>query len=962
MGYEKLKQVYVQWSQLVAEASRRFSDGEPIDWQVFARDVTAQYFELIKGFFPKTGFWEHLKLHVEEPQAVQAAEAPIESASLTENVWANEIDQDLLVDFINESSEHLEEIEHSLIRLEQEPERSEVLNDLFRSVHTIKGSADYLGTARIAELSHKLENLLDLLRHRQRAVDAEIVDVLIAAKDRIGQLVDDLVRNKAEQAPIEDLVVRIELCCNPGEPAAETAKTKAEENAPTAGGVLYVETYDHELFAIFTQQLVQGLAVLEKGAAELKAGKDAQTVLDTCENQLRKLRSSANYMEYFDLKKIYEGWIAELDLLRQRLAEGLTVAWNEWADGVFPAKLAEIRRFFNLPGASSTNERLQAAAGTDLGNAINAADERDEAAPSSVAVLEDADLADALQVTGDGPTSAAEQSLLERLEKAFDAKIGSAADMGSDDMFQSDVVRELLSGEEPIKPVAVIVRPSDADFSDREADRVNVKTGSEIESLLFSDQDSLKAPRKPLPLKPLAQIIEEQEQAIAPLSLDESEERRGHFALGRRQTDKFKDRLLKQSIRVDAAKIDTLMNQVGELVVTRAGFSQLFSDMREFQLMLKQAQKLDGKESQAIKELTNRINAATVALGRITSELQENVMKVRMLPIAQLFSRYPRVVHDLVRNTQKQVTLDIRGEETELDRMVIEQISDPLIHIIRNAVDHGIEPVQERQRKGKPETGTLRLEAYPEGNYVVIEVSDDGRGIESEKIKSRALAKGFVEAGEIESMSEAEITALIMRPGFSTVDEVTHTSGRGVGMDVVKDHIEKLNGIIDINTTPGRGTLFRIKIPLTLAIIQALMVRVAGETLTIPLSVVDETIRINRDEIGTLEGMEVFYLREQAVPLIRLDQVFKMDTRQDAREVFVVVVNTGSRKVGLIVDQLKGREEVVIKPLEDYLQDKSGFSGATILGDGSISLILDVSDLVHLAVDQHMRRVKAAAM
>jgi two-component system chemotaxis sensor kinase CheA len=319
-------------------------------------------------------------------------------------------------------------------------------------------------------------------------------------------------------------------------------------------------------------------------------------------------------------------------------------------------------------------------------------------------------------------------------------------------------------------------------------------------------------------------------------------------------------------------------------------------------------------------------------------------------------------VHDLVRNTTKQVELDIRGEETELDRMVIEQISDPLMHIIRNAVDHGLETVAERQRKGKPEAGTLRLEAYHEGNSVVIEIHDDGRGIDVEKIKERAVEKGYATSAELEAMNRDEIIAFIMRPGFSTADEVTHTSGRGVGMDVVKDHIEKLNGTITIDSSAERGALFRIKIPLTLAIIQALMVGVSGEIFTIPLSAVDETLRIRSSEISSIEGMEVYYLREHALPLIRLDRIFKMGPPKQAQEIFVVVVNTGNRQVGLVVDQLKGREEVVIKPLEDYLQEKSGFSGATILGDGSISLILDVGDIVHLAVNQHIRKAKVAAL
>jgi two-component system chemotaxis sensor kinase CheA len=414
---------------------------------------------------------------------------------------------------------------------------------------------------------------------------------------------------------------------------------------------------------------------------------------------------------------------------------------------------------------------------------------------------------------------------------------------------------------------------------------------------------------------------------------------------------------------VDAGKIDALMNQVGELVVSRSGFNQLFADMRGLQTILKQTQHLDIREMQQIKEITNRIQEATISLSRVTSELQENVMKVRMLPIAQLFSRYPRLVHDLVRNTDKKVDLKIIGEETELDRMVIEQLADPLIHIIRNAVDHGIEDEATRRQKSKPETGILRIEAYHEANYVVIEIADDGQGIDVRKVKTSALEKGFASDAELEKMNDQQIMGLIMRPGFSTTTEVTHTSGRGVGMDVVKESIEKLNGTVEIENAPGVGVCFRIKIPLTLAIIPALLVRLGDDIFTIPLATVEETIRIPRDEISTLEGVEVFYLRDTTIPLIRLKEVLNMDgADRDRRELFVVVVNTGVKQVGLVVDELRAQQEVVIKPIEDYLQEKSGFSGATLLGDGSISLILNVFEIVELSLDKHSRTSGVAVM
>jgi two-component system chemotaxis sensor kinase CheA len=334
-----------------------------------------------------------------------------------------------------------------------------------------------------------------------------------------------------------------------------------------------------------------------------------------------------------------------------------------------------------------------------------------------------------------------------------------------------------------------------------------------------------------------------------------------------------------------------------------------------------------------------------------------------MLPIAQLFSRYPRLVHDLVRNTQKKVNLEIYGEDTELDKKVIEQLADPLVHIIRNAVDHGIEDAVERRQKGKNETGTIRMEAYHESNFVVIEISDDGKGIDISKIKRRALEKELVTEEEAALLSDDEMQNYIMRPGFSTADEVTQTSGRGVGMDVVKDNIEKLNGTIDIISSVGTGARFRIKIPLTLAIIPALLVRVVNEIFTIPLSTVDETIRVHRDELSTIEGLEVYYLRDNTIPLISLRDVFGMGAGDpEQKELFVVIINAGARQVGFVVDELKGRQEVVIKPLEDYLQEKSGFSGATILGDGSISLILDVFEMVQLSLDKYVSNTKAVAI
>jgi len=954
--------------------------------------VTSANIERVRKFFAKVPAVQNMVLETPPEARTDAVEvedqAPVQLPDVAvepdeQVVFPEVTDDGLLGDFIEEAGEHLDEIEHNLLLLERQPDSVEVLNDLFRSVHTIKGSAEYLGLLRIAELSHKLESLLDLLRQQKLNADLEIIDTLIKGHDRIAQLVKEISDTQKEQSTIGDLAARIEALVTPKpieERFDEPSKADAFDNVATPAH--YEESYDKELFAIFVSQLKEGLKELAQVTERLKRGADIDGALARGKEWLSRLKSSANYMEYDELKAIFDQWIAAVDALRNGIEAGTDEDIDAWCRIVMAGNAIRVRQLFDLPEEPIVSDVSEGA--VSVAPEPSLSDLETNASVGSIPIEDplvpvddlatpieiDADEIDAESDIQDNGASVLletyendiieDQSLLARLESAFDARFEEHVNTDFTVDSQLDVVKELFSDETPESESSDIhpIGSKDVHASPETAGRVGTDT---VEAFLFSDTSTLQPSRSPSPPLPLASKVSPAEQRLETVA--ESEDHRSPSIMGRRQTDKFRERHFKQSIRVDAGKIDTLMNQVGELVVTRAGFNQLFLEMRELQLIFKQAQKLDSRENQLIKDLTNRINEATVSLGRVTSELQENVMKVRMLPIAQLFSRYPRVVYDLVRNTNKKVELDIKGEETELDRMVIEQISDPLLHIIRNAVDHGIEPKEERQRKGKNETGVLRLEAYHEGNYVVIEVSDDGRGIDAAKIKTKALNQGIVDPETAERMDDDDWVALITRPGFSTADEVTHTSGRGVGMDVVKDNIEKLNGTLEIEGRPGRGALFRIKIPLTLAIIQALMVRIGNELFTIPLSAVDETIRIRKSDISTIEGLEIYSLRETTLPLIRLAQLFKMQVRETvAEELFVVVVNTGTRQVGLVVDQLKGREEVVIKPLEDYLQEKSGFSGATILGDGSISLILDVSDLVYMAIDQHAKRVKAAAI
>lgn len=326
-------------------------------------------------------------------------------------------------------------------------------------------------------------------------------------------------------------------------------------------------------------------------------------------------------------------------------------------------------------------------------------------------------------------------------------------------------------------------------------------------------------------------------------------------------------------------------------------------------------------------------------------------MKARMLPVESLFNKFPRMVRDLAQKAGKEVDFVMEGQETELDRSIIEEIGDPLIHLLRNAVDHGIETPEEREKAGKPRKGRVLLKAYHEENHIIITVSDDGKGIDVEKVKESAVKKGLIGPEHAARMSEKEALNLIFASGLSTAQKVTDVSGRGVGMDVVRTNIEKINGTIEINTVPGQGTEFRLKLPLTLAIIRALLVSLGNNVYAIPLSSVDETLRLNWDAVEKVSNKEVIVVRGRVLPLLKLDEVFSLKIGAQKREkIFVVVVSVGGEQMGIVVDRLVGEQEIVIKSLGNYIGDVPGISGATILGDGSVALILDVPSLLKKAV------------
>ncbi len=470
----------------------------------------------------------------------------------------------------------------------------------------------------------------------------------------------------------------------------------------------------------------------------------------------------------------------------------------------------------------------------------------------------------------------------------------------------------------------------DLDYSNMSAEEVE----AEIERLLNKRQEADKERR--------AQKKQEAKQEVTPTKEPPKTEtpkapKTETKAKAKADTEENKAPSIgvEQTVRVDVRRLDHLMNLIGELVLGKNRLIRIYSDVEE---------RYDGEK------FLEELNQVVSSISAVTTDLQLAVMKTRMQPVGKVFNKFPRMVRDLSRELGKSIELIIEGEETELDKSIVEEIGDPLIHIIRNSCDHGIEPLEERRRLNKPETGKVQLSAYNEGNHIVIKISDDGKGLDPVMLKEKAIEKGVISERDAEGMSDREAFNLIFKPGFSTAKVVSNVSGRGVGMDVVKTNIEKLNGIIEIDSEVGVGTTQKLKIPLTLAIIQALLVGVQEEYYAIPLSSVLETVRISQDEIYTVDGKSVLRLRDEVLSLVRLSDIFKVDAILESNsDVYVVIIGLADQKIGVIVDYLIGQEEVVIKSLGYYLKNTRGIAGATVRGDGKITLIVDVGAMMDMA-------------
>ena len=669
--------------------------------------------------------------------------------------------------FLDESHEHLQSLNEGLLRLEENMEEISAVNDIFRNAHTLKGMSATMGFAKIAELTHEMEDVLDLVRKEQLKLNEDIMDTLFKCLDSLEQMVDSVGNGEAEDVvDVSDLVAKLSSISK-GTPAPAEA-------APSAA------------------------------AAPAADGASSDLGIDDIDSEVMKKAKEAG-MNIFHVKVT----LMESCVLKAARSVMVMHALDEVGDVIKSVPPAE-----------------------DL-----------------------------------------EQ---EKFEHSFDVVIATSAD--------TEAVKNAVDTVSEIEDIGVEELDPDA-------------LGKQIEPA-HAQTAPAAAPAAKKPAAPAKKA-------------------------GAKSAPAAKKPHQSQSVRVDIEKLDTLMNLMGELVINKVRLEQIGQTHRMSDLM------------ETLEQMD-----------RVTGDLQNIVMKVRMVPVSAVFNRFPRMVRDVSKELGKEINLTIEGEETELDRTVIDEIGDPIMHLLRNSLDHGVESPDAREAKGKPRTGEVGLIARHEGNNVVIMITDDGAGIDASKIRRKAVEKGMISQEEADRLDDADAVRLIFLPGFSTAEKITDISGRGVGMDVVRSKIEALSGHVDVETHIDEGSVFKIKLPLTLAIIQAMLVRVQEEMYAIPLTSIDSTINIEPSDIQTIQNKEVIVLRGEIIPIIRMEEALQVPHTKDSDEHFVVVVHAGEAKAGIVVDNLIGQQEIVIKTLGNLFAGLKLFGGATVLGDGRVALILDVATMI----------------
>jgi len=721
--------------------------------------------------------------------------------------------------FFDEAAEHLAVVEEGSLELEQHPEDRDLLNKIFRSAHSIKGGSGMFSFTAVAQFTHKMETLLDLLRSGQKAVSPEIADLLLKSTDCLKTLIEAAKTGSAvDEATVQRLTDELASTsgAGPQQPKASTGTATPSQTQERQGELAYAIEWTPPDW------------LFQRGLDPLQV--------------LRELRSLGKLTEVvIDMSRLPD--LAEVD------PEKCYLSWNMRLTTSKDRKVIEAVFEFVREESTLSIETVSGKESGGKGDNVSTSG-------ASIATPHPAPL------TPDG------------------------------------------NGEKP-KPLGEIL----------------------VEGGVVSRETLNQALAQQ---KRVGEILVEQ-KAVTPQQLEQAlqKQKQQDSSTTAKKTDTA-------SIRVDTAKIDKLINLVGELVITQSMLSDLGSrfEMRQLPVLLERVAQLE----------------------RNTREIQERVMGIRMLPIGTAFSRFPRLVRDLSAKAGKKIQLVLSGEETELDKTVIESIGDPLTHLVRNSADHGLEGPEERLDNNKPELGTIRLNAFHEGGSICITVEDDGRGLSRDKILAKAVKQGLI--GENDKLTDDQIWPLIFKPGFSTAEKVTDVSGRGVGMDVVKRNIESLGGTVTIKTEQGKGTTFTLKLPLTLAIIEGMTVRIGQETYIVPLLSILESIQPKEGVVKTVVGKgELINVRGTYLPVIRLYEVFALRPEHTLpTKAILLILETEGERVAVMVDEILGQQQVVIKSMEQNFRKVEGIAGATILSDGTVGFILDVRGLLEIA-----RREEAVA-
>ncbi len=740
--------------------------------------------------------------------------------------------------FLEEADELLQDLNKNLLELEQHPDNSEIINNIFRAAHSLKSSAAFVGLNDLSDLAHKMENLLQGIRDKTNLITPDVVDIIFKCFDAINDIIEDVASGHPPSTELDGLIEDINRVNEESRADLNTAVAKeAEENSA------------------------------KKKSGSTKA--DSKVSFSSAE-------SSAIKESLSEGKKCF--------LVSVRIDSS---AQMKWVKGQLIS--VNLEKGGTVVKITPTIEDMCGDESIDSFNAV---------------YITSFNIADIFRFCD-----------IDQVEEVVVREIKSVVKNGKQllKMGQPTINQEENTVKPEVKTVSealdmkkVDQLKADSSYSDDHAYNENIEE---------HDESDIHDEHEEVEYAPVSFDRRRKEQAV------DNDRRRGPVS---------------KTVKVSVDKLDLLLNNVGELVIANSGFFRLYEEVKKY-----------SQNKNIIGEFKNRMEQ----MSRIAKDLQTGIMKTRMVPIGQVFSRFNRLVRDLAKEHNKNVELVIKGEETELDKKVIDVIGEPLLHLIRNAVDHGIEPVEDRSKSGKSEKATVILNAYQGGNQIFVEISDDGRGLDVQAIKAKVLEKGLSTPEILANMEDQDIYNFIFNPGFSTAKTITDISGRGVGMNVVKETVTELNGNVIIETERGMGTRFVLSFPLTLAIIPAIMVKVRKEVYAIPLSDVIETIKISYEDIATIEGHEVINLRGEILSLLRLNEFVGLKTALRREEkIPVIVVGYGNRKIGLIVDFLEGKMEIVIKSLEQNYTNVEGLAGASILGDGSICLILDIQTMINRVI------------